>query len=117
MAKATSTPISFSLTRKFEELPLFTTAHAGVQFFTGLLDGEFTVQFDQAGEWIISDVALKVDNGKLGSQAECKIVTLDGDKNEQLYLVILDALTDRYAGSIPYWISEELAHFNISIAA
>lgn len=117
MAKAALTPISFNLTRKFEELALFQAVHKSARFHTGLIDGEFTVEFDHAGEWIISDVAISTDNGKMGAQAESNVITLDADRDEPFYLVVLDALTAQYGETIPYWIDDELGHMSMRRAA
>lgn len=117
MAQAKFLPTSFTLRRKFEELPLFWSFHNGQTFRGGLLSGEFEIEFDQAGEWSISDVWVETDNGKLGVHAQGKLVNLDADKDERFYLTVLDSLTLQYSQDIPYWVDDEIGSYGLARAA
>lgn len=97
-----------SFERKFEELPLFWNFQKGTMWRAAYVDGTFEVSYDRTGAWTISDVHLVVDDGT-GAAGKTKVLRLDGEADEAFYLLVLEALTQRYAGSIEEWIVDDMA--------
>jgi|SRR6267154_2092271 len=117
MAQAITTPTSFKLIRKFEELPLFRSVHAGETFFSGLVDGEYEIDFDQSGEWSISDVWIRADNGRCGLAAAGRLVNIERFDDERFHWILLDAIEDCYNPQIEEAVGAELAWMNVRTAA
>ena len=118
MAQVVTFPRTISFTRTFEELPLFAEkTKAGEVFFAGLLDGTLEVSFEPSGEWTITDIHIKVENGRYGKQAEAKIVPVNGDDNPALYWLMLDVLTDKLGATIDEWVYWEAQERGIRLAA
>lgn len=85
---------------KFEELPLFWQFKDGTCFRTARIDGEFEVAVDHEDDWTITDIWMEVDNGRNGPHAAGCTLNLDADKDERFYLLVLDAITDKYKAQI-----------------
>jgi hypothetical protein len=82
-------------------------------FFGLLSSGSFEVSYNSASDWWISDVYLILENFKFGPDGRTHAYKLDADTDERLYLVVLDALEDRFEESIQEQIEEELADAGI----
>lgn len=108
MTKAFSIYAARSFERKFEELPLFRNIQGNVTWRTGYVDGTFEVSYDRTGDWTISDVWVTVDEGT-GAAGRTQSLHLDGEADEAFYLMVLEALTQRYAGSIEEWIADDMS--------
>jgi hypothetical protein len=118
MGQVVSFPRTISFTRQFEELALYSEkTRSGDLFFAGLLDGSIEVTFDHTGAWDITDIHIKVDNGRWGMRAEVKVVQVDADENPALYWLLLDVLTDKYASTIDEWVQIEADDRGLRIAA
>lgn len=118
-AAGTVTPLytAFSFTHRFEELSLFWQYSDATAWRAGRIDGQFEVAVDRAGDWIITEVAICVDNGKIGAEAKGHLMPLDADADERFYLLLLDAIDHQYASYIDERIAEEAAERGIRIAA
>jgi hypothetical protein len=102
-------PRSSSLTRNFEELPLYSEKTAnGDVFYAGLVDGTVEISYSGPSDWWISDIHIKVDNGRMGRQGVAKLVNVNADENPSLYWLLLDILTDKYGETITEWVYLEL---------
>jgi hypothetical protein len=108
MARSDFAPTSFSLRKPFEELPLFWQCVSGFPFRSSRIDGEFEITFDRDGEWQISDLWIKADNGKVRSEEVELLIQIDGDINERFFLTVADAVTNQYHTRIEDWIQDEL---------
>jgi hypothetical protein len=118
MGQVVSFPRTISFTRQFEELALFSEyTRSGDLFYAGLIDGIIEISFDHTGDWSISDIHIKAENGRWGMRAEAKVVRVDADENAALYLLLLDVLTDKYAGTIEEWVQIEAEDRGLRIAA
>lgn len=119
MAQIITLPRSISFTRQFEELPLYSEKAAnGDLFYAGLVDGNVEISFDGSGDYWISDINLKVDNGRrVKDGGTTKLVNINGDENPSLFWHILDVFTDKYHEIILEWIYEEMAERGLRIAA
>lgn len=117
MPKADTIPTSFSLRKPFEELPLFWQFHSGFPFRAARIDGEFEFTFDRKGEWQISDLWIKADNGKVRAEEVELLIQIDGDTNKKFFFVVADAVTNRYGTRIEDWIADELAYAGLHRAA
>lgn len=117
MAQADTTPTSLHIRKPFEELALFWLYTGGAAWRGARLDGEFEVTVHPNGDWIITDVWIAVDNGKTGSEAAGKLINLDADTDERLYLTVLDALDHSYTSRIAEWIADELDARDLKVAA
>jgi hypothetical protein len=118
MGQVVSLPRTISFTRQFEDMVLFSEkTRDGELFFAGLLDGSVEVTFDHTGAWDITDIHIKVENGRWGMRAEAKVVRVDADENAALYWLLLDVLTDKYANTIEEWIAFEAEDRGLQIAA
>ena len=102
-------PRQNTFTRQFEELPLYSERAAnGDTFFAGLVDGVVEISYDHEGDWHVSDIQIKVENGRrVKDGGVAKFVTVDADENAALYWLLLDVLTDKYADTIAEWIAFE----------
>lgn len=109
MTQAHSLPTGFSFRHKFEELPIFHHFVDGTVWRTGRIDGEFEVEIDASGDWFISEVTIETDNGRFGKEAAGRTITLDADKDERFYLLVLDAIDAQYASLIEELIEDEIA--------
>lgn len=102
-------PQTMSLTRDFEELPLYSQKSAiGDVLCAGLIDGTVEISFDLSGEWWVSDLAIKIDNFRMGSAAQGKTVPLCPEENPGLYNLILDVFSDKYADTIAEWVYDAM---------
>jgi len=102
-------PSSSSFKRTFEELPLFSQKAAnGEVFAAGLVDGEIEISYSPCGDWWISDIAIKIDNFRMGSAARAHVVPLCPEENQALYGLILDVFSDKYAETIAEWVYDHL---------
>lgn len=110
-------PTGFSFRHKFEEVPLFWQYTGNEAWRTGRIDGEFEVTVERNGDWIITEVMLAVDNGKIGPEAKGHLLTLDADTDERFYLLALDAIYHRYSSYIDEMIADEAAERGLRIAA
>lgn len=104
-------PRQCSLTREFEELPLYSEKAAnGDIFFAGLVDGIVEISYSPDGAWHVSDIKIKADNGRrVKDGGVTKLVTIDADEQPSLFWHLLDVLTDKYAATIDEWVNFELA--------
>lgn len=110
MPKADTIPNTIVLTHQFEELALFWQFTAGIPFRGARIDGEFELTFHtDDGDWWISDLWIQADNGRVGKEAEGRLLNLNADTDERLYLLVLDALDHQYGFRIEDWIQDELA--------
>lgn len=95
---------------KFEGLALHQVERRGERFFTGLLDGEVELEFDDEGNWSWGLIDLRTDNCKHGNNMRWDTVALDPDADEHLILCIYDALDRSWgANRVAAWIAEYLA--------
>jgi hypothetical protein len=104
-------PRQNSFIREFEELPLYSEKAAnGDVFFAGLVDGVVEISYASDGAWHISNITIKVDNGRrVRDGGVTKAVHIDADENPSLYWHLLDVLTDKYATTISEWVAFEMA--------
>jgi hypothetical protein len=117
MARAATIPTPFSLRQEFTELPIFHQFTAGTVWRTGRIDGSFEVSFDASGDWVISDIWIETDNGRIGPEAKGLCINIDPDTHEGFYLLAIDAIEAQYKSLIEELIGEELAERNIRVAA
>jgi hypothetical protein len=112
-------PRKLSFERRFEALPLFAEKAAnGDVFCAGLVDGTMEVSFDRTGDWYISTVHILVNNGRdVRDGGTRKAIRINGDDHTNLYWLILDVLTDKFAATITAWVREEAAARGLPIAA
>lgn len=108
MARATFTHTCRSFERQFEELPLFRNIQGNVAWRSAYIDGTFEVSYDRTGDWTITDVCIVVDDGH-GMSSRTRTLRLDPEADEAVYLMALEALQDRYAGSIEEWIVDDMS--------
>lgn len=108
MAQALSIHHTSTLTRKFEELPLYREILAGERFFGGMIDGEFTVEYDANTNWQFAGLSIELDNLRHGNHAKGRTVELDPDHDEALMLVIYNALQRDYSDNIDAWVMEQI---------
>lgn len=108
---------ALSFTHKFEELPLFWQYENAVAWRGGLMDGEFEVSVYGPTDWVITEVAVACDNGKCGAEAKGKLIHLNADTDERLYLLVLDALDHKYASYIEERIAEEADERGLRLVA
>ena len=99
----------FSLTYKFEELPIFQHRIGAETFHAGLIDGEATIEYDHDGDWTIVDVSIRGGNLRLGTAARDRMINLHADNDRYLYWMILDALEGTRSSHFEDIIAEELA--------
>jgi hypothetical protein len=112
-------PRKLSFERSFEALPLLSEKAANSDVFcAGLVDGSMEISFTRAGDWLISDVHILVDNGRhVRDGGARKAVRINGDEHAALYWLLLDVLTDKFAVTIGQWVREEAAARGLPIAA
>jgi len=117
MPKANPSPTSIAIRKPFEELAILWIFQDGTPWRAARIDGEFEVTIEPNGDWIISDVWVAVDNGKIGAAAEGKMINLRIDTDERLYFAIMDALDGQYSTRIEGWIADECDERGLRIAA
>jgi|ERR1017187_4365211 hypothetical protein len=118
MGQVVSFPRTISFTRQFEDLPLYSEkTRSGELFYAGLVDGILEISFDHTGDWFVSDIKVKVENGRFGRENVATFVQVDADENPSFYWHILDTLTDKYASTIEEWIAFEAEDHGLRIAA
>jgi hypothetical protein len=118
MERSSTTPSTFSFTKPFEQLPLFSTFVNGERLSAALVDGTFEVTASTVdGTWWLSDIWLEVENFKMGTSNRSAQLNLNADTDERLYLSILDSLTEAYCDLIDEEIADELAMMGIRVAA
>jgi hypothetical protein len=100
-------PYGFSL--PIEELPLFSYQHKGETLCALLVDGWAEVEYDHSGDWHVTNLRIQCENYKFGTLNRATLANLDADRDERLYLLILDAFDKRYTAYIEQRIAEELA--------
>lgn len=108
---------ALSFTVHFEELPLFWQHADAIAWRGGLMDGEFEVSVYGPTDWIITDVAVACDNGKCGAEAKGKLIALNADTDERLYLLVLDAIDHKYASYIEERIAEDAGDRGLRLVA
>lgn len=117
MAQIVAIPTGFSFRHRFEELALFWQYTGGIAWRTGRIDGEFEVTVEPNGDWIVTDVVLAVDNGKIGGEAKGQLLTLDADTDERFYLLALDAIYHSYGSYIEDRVADEAGERGLRLAA
>lgn len=106
MARVITFPRTNILQRQFEDLPLYSERAAnGEVFAAGFVDGTVDISYSDPEDWWISRIRIKVDNGRMGSAVEGKVVDLSADDNPSLYWHILDVFENKFA----HTIGEEIA--------
>jgi hypothetical protein len=87
-----------------DELPLYSEAG----WRGGYISGKAEISYSD-GDWWVSDITVDLDNGKVGKDAQGKLVSLNGEDHPQLYWIILDRIEDDYTDYIQERIRDELA--------
>lgn len=124
MPKAATSSNAFTIIRPFEGLALFQQfipakgkpGELGYQpswvGYAATVDGEFEVTVDMnvaGGDWIISDLWLSIENGKIGSDCRDAKVNLSGDTDEKFMFLVMDALMNQYGTWIEDVVQDELS--------
>lgn len=119
MAQIITLPRTISFTRQFEEMALFSEKSAnGDLFYAGLVDGSVEISFDSTGDYWITDIHLKVDNGRrVKDGGAAKVVRISADEQPSLYWHLLDTFTDKFHDTILEWCHAEAADRDLRIAA
>jgi hypothetical protein len=115
--RAAFVPSTFVFSRKFEELSLFVQSTGPGQpvWRAGRIDGEAEISFDHTGDWWVSDLWIKADNGRCGPEARGKAINLD--PRDQLWLMIIDSLESGYRDQIEESIDAEFAAAGFRLCA
>lgn len=109
MPKADTLPTRFAIRHKFEELAIFWHFDNGTPWRAGRLDGAFEITYDITGDYTVTAVEIAADNGKVGNEADARMIALDADEDESFYLLVLDAIHGQYHTRILEWIDDDLA--------
>lgn len=112
MAQAAPSYNNFTIRKEFQ-VSLFWKFIGGDPMRTGEITGEFEITVDMdtdGGDWQVTDLWINADNGKLGTEARGQLINLSGDEDadDQMALLILDALDHQYATRIECWVQDEL---------
>jgi hypothetical protein len=101
------TILPFSLEIKLDELPLFRHNGLDETFYGPSVSGTATVEYDHAGDWMVTDISIETENRKCGSSARIRSFFLDA--GSALYEAVKCAVEQYCSSLIEEKIAEDVA--------